>query len=43
MHLRLYVAITSVEPLRILILRDGLVLFANAEYVNFIRLDLPLF
>ena len=31
-HLRLYVAITSLEPLRVLLFRDGLVLFANAEY-----------
>lgn len=28
----MYLAITSLEPLRILLFRDGLVLFANAEY-----------
>lgn len=31
-HLRLYLAITSVEPLRLLLLRDALVLFANVKY-----------
>lgn len=31
-HLRLYLAITSLEPLRVLLFRDGLVLFANAKY-----------
>jgi hypothetical protein len=33
-HLRLYVAVAELEPLRILMFGDGLVLFANAPYTT---------
>lgn len=41
-HLRLYLAITSLEPLRLLLLRDGLVLFASAPCETFLLTTLLL-